>query len=136
MKIGLMASILAAMLLVAGIAFAADSIMVKEDAKFGSYITDDKGMALYSFRKDTAGKSVCAGDCAAKWPAFYAEKLALPKGLDAKDFGSIKREDGKMQTTFRGMPLYYFGGDKKDGDLNGQGKIDSWFVIDPAKFMK
>ncbi len=117
----------------ASAAFAADSVTVMKDMNGASYLADSKGMALYTFKNDKPGTSTCTGGCAANWPAFYAGKAMLPKGLDAKDFGSIKREDGKMQTTFRGMPLYYFVGDKKKGQLDGRGVMDLWFTADPTK---
>ena len=34
--------------------------------------TDAKGMTLYTFDKDTAGKSACNGPCAANWPPLMA----------------------------------------------------------------
>ena len=54
--------------------------------------------------------------------------------MKAEDFGTITREDGKKQTTFRGYPLYYWVGDKAAGDTKGQGMGNVWHVIDPAKF--
>src|SRR3989304_1730320 len=44
------------------------------------------------------------------------------------------RGDGKKQATFRGYPLYYWGGDKAQGDTAGQGVNNVWYVIDPANF--
>jgi predicted lipoprotein with Yx(FWY)xxD motif len=49
----------------------------------------------------------------------------------AGDFGTITREDGKKQTTYKGMPLYYFAGDKKAGDVTGQGMGKVWYVANP-----
>ncbi|MGW8323142.1 MAG: hypothetical protein ACWGSD_16460, partial [Thermodesulfobacteriota bacterium] len=44
------------------------------------------------------------------------------------------RDDGTKQSTFRGYPLYYWSGDEKEGDTNGQGVKNVWFVIDPGNF--
>lgn len=107
-------------------------IMAKEGV--GSYLADAKGMTLYYFTKDSAGKSACAGDCLEKWPAYTAEKVEPQAGLNAKDFGVLKREGGKPQVTFRGFPLYYFFKDQKPGDTNGQGVNSVWYVVDPANF--
>ena len=129
------AKILAAALAVAsapGLALAAHhEIKVAKNDKIGSYLTDTKGMTLYEFKKDSPGKSACAGDCVAKWPLYYQEHAATTGDLKAGDLGTITREDGKKQTTYKGMPLYYFAGDKAPGDVKGQGVKDVWFVAAP-----
>jgi len=51
--------------------------------------------------------------------------------LKADDFATITREDGQKQTTYKGLPLYYFAGDKAASDANGQGVRDVWFVATP-----
>jgi len=113
-----------------------ETVLIKSKEGVGKYLTDSKGATLYYFKNDSPGKSACAGECSGKWPAFHSEKIDAPKDVNAKDFGAITREDGKKQTTYKGYPLYYFSGDAKAGDTNGQGVKDVWFVIDPAKFMK
>lgn len=97
----------------------------------GSYLTDIKGMTLYYFKKDTPGKSACEGECLAKWPLYFVETVAAKDGLDAGNFGTITRADGKKQTTYKGMPLYFFAGDKAPGDTAGQGIKDVWYVVSP-----
>ena len=100
----------------------------------GSYLTDIKDMALYWFKKDAPGKSACAGPCLEKWPLYFREAVKAPEGVKAEDFGTITREDGQKQTTFRGYPLYYWVNDKAAGDTLGQGVNNVWYVIDPANF--
>jgi len=107
-------------------------IMTKDGV--GAYMADAKGMTLYYFTKDTVGKSVCLDGCVEKWPLYTADKVEPQAGLAAKDFGSIKREDGKSQVTYKGFPLYYFFKDKKAGDTLGQGVGGVWYVINPAAF--
>ena len=111
-------------------ALAADGVKVAS-GKDGSYLTDANGMALYTFKKDTAGKSACAGDCVTKWPLFYQEKVAPTGELKASDFATIVRADGKKQTTYKGMPLYHFASDGAAGDTKGQGVKDVWFLARP-----
>ncbi len=123
-----------ALLFAASAAFAADSFMVMKDPKGGSYLADSQGLPLYSLNNDLPGMSICAGECAANWPPFYAPKPVIPKGLDPKDFDSIFRDDNTLQSTFRGMPLYHYSGDKKKGDLNGRAFRKNWSTIDPATF--
>jgi predicted lipoprotein with Yx(FWY)xxD motif len=100
----------------------------------GNYLADAKGMTLYWFKKDSPGKSTCTGPCVEKWPVYYREKVKAGKGLKDGDFGTITREDGKKQSTFRGFPLYYWGGDKAKEDTGGQGLKDVWYVVDPSNF--
>src|SRR3972149_9056185 len=103
-------------------------------AGVGSYLADAKGMTLYWFKKDSPGKSACAGPCVEKCPFYHREKVMAGKGLSEGDFGTITREDGKKQSTFRGYPLYYWAGDKAKGDTSGQGVNNVWYVVDPANF--
>jgi predicted lipoprotein with Yx(FWY)xxD motif len=126
---------IAGALVVAAVSLAAlaDHHMVKVASKdkIGKYLEDAKGMTLYVFKKDSPGKSACAGDCVAKWPLYYREKVGVSGGLKEADFGSITREDGQKQTTYKGLPLYYFAGDKASGDTNGQGVRDAWLAAAP-----
>jgi predicted lipoprotein with Yx(FWY)xxD motif len=119
-------------LALAGVALA-DNHAIKLSGKdgVGKFFTDSKGMTLYTFKKDSPGKSACAGPCVEKWPLYFREKVAVPEGGTAGDFGAITREDGKRQTTYKGWPLYYFAGDKAPGDVLGQGLGNVWFVANP-----
>lgn len=118
--------------LTAGIAMAEHhAVKVAKKDGVGSFLTDIKGMTLYVFKKDAAGKSACEGECVAKWPLYYVEKVAAKEGLKDADFGTITRADGKKQTTYKGLPLYFFIGDKSPGDTNGQGVKDVWYVAIP-----
>jgi predicted lipoprotein with Yx(FWY)xxD motif len=120
----------AALLALAAGAWAADGVKVAK-GKDGSYLTDAKGMALYTFKKDTPGKSACAGDCVTKWPLFHEEKVGATGDLKESDFATITRADGQKQTTYKGMPLYYFVGDQAPGDAKGQGVAGVWSVAQP-----
>jgi predicted lipoprotein with Yx(FWY)xxD motif len=110
------------------------AIKIQEKKGIGIYLTDTEGKALYWFKKDSSGKSACAGSCLEKWPIYYRETVAAPKEIKAEDFGTIIREDGKKQTTFRGYPLYYWINDKKPGETTGQAVNNVWFVINPDSF--
>jgi predicted lipoprotein with Yx(FWY)xxD motif len=107
------------------------AVKVSKNDKAGSFLTDAKGMTLYTFRKDTAGKSACAGDCVTKWPLYYREKVGVTGSLKDNDFATITREDGQKQTTYKGMPLYYFAGDKAPGETTGDKVRDVWDVAKP-----
>lgn len=100
----------------------------------GDYLVDAKGMTLYIFTRDTVGKSAATAAVLANWPIFYAATVTVPSSLTAGDFGSITRDDGSKQSTFKGMPLYYFVRDQAPGDWAGQGLNGVWWIINPAKF--
>jgi predicted lipoprotein with Yx(FWY)xxD motif len=109
-------------------------VKIAEKEGLGKYITDTESKALYWFKKDSPGKSTCSGACVENWPVYFREKVEPPKGISKEDFGTITREDGKKQTTFRGYPLYYWSGDTKKGDTKGQGIKGVWFVVNPEDF--
>lgn len=99
------------------------------EAQLGTYLVDDKGMTLYYFSKDSGDTNSCQGKCLENWPVYYADNLKVPAELSATDFGVLTREDGKKQTTYKGWPLYYYIGDIKAGDTNGEGVNNVWFVV-------
>jgi predicted lipoprotein with Yx(FWY)xxD motif len=107
------------------------TIKVAKSDKAGSYLTDGKGMALYVFKKDLPGKSACAGQCVANWPVFFREKVGVSGDLKDSDFATMTREDGQKQTTYKGMPLYYFVQDTSPGEVKGHGAKEVWFAATP-----
>ncbi|MBK5526708.1 hypothetical protein JFT86_07095 [Pseudomonas sp. TH06] len=118
------ALVLAAAMALPAMAFAADPAMEKD----GMY-TDHHGMTLYTFAKDSGGKSMCNDKCAENWPPLMA--TAGDKSMG--DWMVIKRDDGKMQWAYQGMPLYTFKMDKKAGDMTGDGKMDGAWKVAKAK---
>lgn len=123
----------AAMFLVlSGTALGMHHIVKVAKGKDGSsYLVDASGIALYTFKKDTQGKSACTGDCVMKWPPYHREKIDASGDLKASDFATITREDGKKQSTYKGMPLYYFADDQAPGETKGQGFKGVWFLAKP-----
>jgi predicted lipoprotein with Yx(FWY)xxD motif len=94
-----------------------------------AYLADSNGMTLYIYLKDTEGKATCVGQCVQRWPVFYTERVMVPAGMDAKEFGVITHPSGQKQNTFRGWPLYYWVGDKVAGDTTGQGRSNVWYYV-------
>lgn len=105
-----------------------ESVLISQSPALGQYLTDTSGKTLYVFTKDSAGTSTCTGSCLAKWPAFSASTVTAPSVLKPSDFSAISRADGVNQTAWMGMPLYYYSGDTKPGDVNGQGFNNVWYV--------
>jgi predicted lipoprotein with Yx(FWY)xxD motif len=99
------------------------------DSKFGKILTDDTGRTLYLFTNDTKNKSACAGACLTTWPVYAPATISASAGIDGTKLASIDNA-GKKQATIDGVPLYYFSGDTKAGDTNGQGVGGIWYVVD------
>jgi len=118
--LSLKALMLAAALVLPSMAFAAEPAMMKD-----GMMVDHKGMTLYTFDKDTGGKSVCTGQCAENWPPLKAQADDKAEG----DWTIVKRDDGTMQWAYKGKPLYYFMKDKAPGDKTGDKMKDVWHVI-------
>jgi predicted lipoprotein with Yx(FWY)xxD motif len=101
-------------------AFAADPAMMKD-----GMMVDHKGMTVYTFDKDSGGKSMCNDECAKNWPPMMAPAGATASGK----WSVIKRDDGTSQYAYDGKPLYTFVKDKKPGDMVGDNMKDVWHVM-------
>jgi predicted lipoprotein with Yx(FWY)xxD motif len=114
-------------------AASAETLSVQTKDGLGTFLANEKGITLYLFKKDAPGKSVCgtANGCIGKWPVYFADAIAKDAGINEQAVGSITRDDGVKQTTYNGMPLYYFFKDKDKGDTNGQGVNNVWYVVAP-----
>ncbi|MBY0324107.1 MAG: hypothetical protein K2X72_35670 [Reyranella sp.] len=111
----------------ASASFAADSSVTPPAAKNGMFV-NAKGMTLYTFDKDTAGKSVCNGQCATNWPPM----LVADGGKAAGDWTIVTRDDGLKQWAYKGKPVYGWVKDTKPGDTTGDGFLNgAWHTAKP-----
>jgi predicted lipoprotein with Yx(FWY)xxD motif len=105
----------------------ADPAKVAKTAK-GDTLVDSKGMTLYTFDKDSDGKSACNGPCATSWLPLSASAEAKPTG----SYTVVGRDDGGKQWAYKGKPLYTYTKDKSAGDITGDGFLDgAWHVAQP-----
>jgi len=98
------------------------------NSKLGDILVDADGRTLYAFTKDQGDQSACSGQCATNWPALTGTATA-GTGAQATLLSTAMQTDGNSQVTYDGRPLYYFAGDAKPGDINGQGVGNVWFVL-------
>jgi len=105
----------------------------------GTVLVNGQGLTLYMFVPDhQRGQSTCYKKCASAWPP-----LRLPAGVtepvaagraEASLLGTTVREDGGLQVTYNGWPLYLWEVDTGPGQATGQG-INSlggvWYVLSP-----
>jgi predicted lipoprotein with Yx(FWY)xxD motif len=103
-------------------------------SKDAHFLVDEQGHSVYLFEKDESGESYCNGACAAVWPPL--ETSTTPRaggGIQAGALGTIKRDDGDLQVTYDGHPLYYYAADastpgKTEGeDIEQFGS--SWYLV-------
>jgi predicted lipoprotein with Yx(FWY)xxD motif len=91
----------------------------------GTFLTDAKGMALYTYERDVVpGKSACVDDCAKAWPPLAASAEAKPQG----EWSLIAREDGIVQWAFKTKPLYTYVRDSYPGGMLGDFVGNAWRV--------
>jgi len=93
-------------------------VITKTNSTLGQYLAEPNGQALYTYAMDTSGVSNCTGSCISTWPAYQdkGSTTNLPAGV-----GVIKRSDnGEMQYTYNGKPLYTFVNDH-NGQATGNG---------------
>lgn len=108
-----------------------DLVAVSEGADPAPHLVDGNGFSLYLFTNDEEGVSNCTDACATTWPPLITPSEDVPVGdaVDGSLVGTIERDDGSLQVTFDGQPLYYFGGDQAPAEQNGQGSGGVWFLV-------
>jgi predicted lipoprotein with Yx(FWY)xxD motif len=111
----------------------ANAVLKTAHSDLGTIVVDANGRTVYVFDKDTpgSGKSACAGDCLAKWPAVTADSASPEVDGVSGDVGTITRDDGTTQVTLNGMPLYLYAADAQAGDVTGQAVGGVWWVVGP-----
>jgi predicted lipoprotein with Yx(FWY)xxD motif len=97
-------------------------------------VASANGMTVYTFTKDVAnsGTSACTGGCLTKWPAVTVPAGSTAAGASSVTgkIGTITRtDDGTLQVTYNGLPLYFYSGDKAAGDANGI--YTGWAAVKP-----
>jgi len=94
-------------------------------------LTNIKGMTLYSLSVEKNGKFLCTGSCTSTWRPLLVAAGTTPKG--PVKLGTIKRPEGKIQVTFKGLPLYTFDGDSAKGQAKGEGfkDVGTWHAVTP-----
>ena len=93
----------------------------------GTVLTGPNGLTLYTHTGDSATSSTCTGGCATAWPPLATSgQPTAGAGVTGK-LGTLTRADGTTQVTYNGLPLYYWQGDTKPGDVTGNA-VDGFAV--------
>jgi predicted lipoprotein with Yx(FWY)xxD motif len=100
-------------------------VATAEKAKVGRVVVDARGRTLYRFTAAAQGRPVCTGACLQTWlPATASSTSDLPAHV-----ATVRRDDGALQLTYDGHPLYRYAGDTSTADANGEGVGGQWYVI-------
>lgn len=98
----------------------------------GSILTDDENKPLYLYTNDTqnGGTSACTdAECMAEWtPVTTVGMPVAGPGVNQNMLGTITREDGTVQVTYNGWPLYY----DALGSMDAHAQEGTWFLVTTA----
>ena len=94
-------------------------------ANAATVLTAKNGMTVYVFDKDAGGTPACYDACSKQWPPY----LAKSHGKMEEGWATVKRKDGRVQSTYDGKPLYFYSGDKTKGDKTGDGIGGVWHIV-------
>jgi predicted lipoprotein with Yx(FWY)xxD motif len=110
------------------------SLDVASHTGVGRFLVSN-GRTLYMYPPDRRHAVTCttADDCQSAWPPLFVKPGTTPKagpGVDQSLIGVVAGDGGQV-VTYNHWPLYYYIGDTKAGEVNGQDQGFNWFVIAP-----
>lgn len=96
-------------------------------------LTTTKGRTLYSLSVERRGRFICTASCLSVWHPLLVAAGVRPTG--PVKLGTVERPEGGTQVTYKGRPLYRFGGDAKAGQANGEGikDVGTWHAASPPR---
>jgi len=95
----------------------------------GTVLTSQSGRTLYTPEQEANGSIKCTGSCLGFWFPVTMAQGATPHAASslAGKLGSVKRPDnGDLQLTYQGDPLYTFRLDSAPGQAHGNNFTDSF----------
>jgi predicted lipoprotein with Yx(FWY)xxD motif len=110
--------------------------IVAEESDFGRVLFDANGQVIYVFEIDGPNQSNCtSAECVEAWPPVLTEEEpSAGAGIEAELLGTIRRDDGTLQVTYDGRPLYFYEhegpGEIKCHNVNLHGGL--WWVVTPS----
>lgn len=113
-------------------AAAAPVVMAQQVGTMGTLlVAASNGHTLYTFDSDAPGVSRCSGQCLVIWPALTVAAGQTPTGGAGVTgpLATITRDDGSVQVTYKGLPLYFFHSDTAPGQTKGN--YTGWSLVHP-----
>ncbi len=121
-----------ALLAPAGLAAPRPPVVKLKTSDFGNVLARRDHQALYywTVEKKAGGKVRCTGACVKLWPPLLVKSAkAVPRSVRGirGAFGVVRRPEGKLQVTFRGLPVYTYVHEGPGQVLCND--VDGWFVV-------
>lgn len=70
---------------------------------------DPFAVVVYTFSRDHRDVSTCIGSCALTWvPVTTTENPHVAPGVPSGSIGTVRRDNGTLQVTYDGEPLYLY----------------------------
>jgi predicted lipoprotein with Yx(FWY)xxD motif len=95
--------------------------------KTETILVNSQGLPLYTYRPDTATRSLVTGGLAQLWPPLTSPAVA---GAGVTGKVAVLKDVNGQQVTYNGHPLYTFADDHA-GQVTGQG-VQNFFVATPG----
>lgn len=103
-------------------------IKMTSDAEWGLYLSTSAGKTIYMYSRDLEGISKCEGDCLDEW-----EPVGITASLPdraSNEFGLLRRDDGFVQLSFKGWPLYTYKQEPQN-EISADNKNGEWYLAKP-----
>lgn len=111
------------------------TVNVADGGDLGDILVDPGGNTLYIADGESGDSIMCIEACLDAWPPLTVESGEDPTAGDGVDgtLSTVERDDGTVQVTYDGLPLYTFANDSGPGDINGHGITDplTWHAVNP-----
>jgi predicted lipoprotein with Yx(FWY)xxD motif len=107
----------------------------------GTVLVNGQGRTLYMLTSEKGGKVTCTSGngCTKLWPETIVPNGATAakggSGVMSSLLGTVKEDNGSLEVTYNGWPLYTFAGDSGPGVAHGQGITSfggTWYVLNSA----
>jgi predicted lipoprotein with Yx(FWY)xxD motif len=127
-------AVLSSVALAAGVA---PTLSAARNATLGkTIVVDARGRTVYVLSPETTRHLLCTSRaCFAVWPpvtvSSRAVKLAAGPGVRGH-IALLRRSNGALQVTLRGLPLYTYLGDSAKGQAHGEGIVSfggTWHTV-------
>jgi predicted lipoprotein with Yx(FWY)xxD motif len=96
---------------------------------YGRVLVGPAGRTLYDLTADTRNHSTCGSLCRVAWPPLMTSgRPRAGAGVDAGKLG----QTAAHQVTYNGRPLYYYAGDSKPGQTQGENVHSfggAWYLV-------